>query len=40
LMFALRDNGGNEVIDDPNNTPRKRPSPCLTFRRGVRAVSD
>jgi len=25
LMFALRNNGSNEVIDDPNNTPRKKP---------------
>jgi len=24
-MFALRNNGSNEVIDDPNNTPRKKP---------------
>jgi len=24
-MFALRNNGGNEVIDDLTNTPRKKP---------------
>jgi hypothetical protein len=24
-MFALRDNGGDEVIDDPNNAAPKKP---------------
>lgn len=38
LMFALRDNGGDEVIDNPNNAARKKPCGPLSRIRG--RVSD